>query len=154
MIVGRVAGAKASRRHKVAVWRSMMEVHAAVLKEIEADLANKHGLSLNEFDALINVPAAGIGFRELTDRVILSQSALSRLVDRLEVRGLVVRIGAEGDSRAVDVDLTEEGKKLVRNAARTNAAAVERAFADRLSGEELEYLYEVFSRLLGGPVEV
>ncbi|MDA3629125.1 MarR family transcriptional regulator [Saccharopolyspora sp. WRP15-2] len=152
--MGRSAAAKVSRRYKVAVWRSMMEVHAAVLREIEADLAHKHGLSLNEFDALINIPAAGVRFRELTDRVILSQSALSRLVDRLEARGLVARGGAEDDSRVVEIELTEEGKKLARSAARTNAAAVERAFADRLSGEELEYLYAVFARLLGGPVEV
>ncbi|MEV6232742.1 MarR family transcriptional regulator [Saccharopolyspora shandongensis] len=152
--MGPAAVAKVPRRYKVAVWRSMMEVHAAVLHEIEVDLANKHGLSLNEFDALINIPAAGVRFRELTDRVILSQSALSRLVDRLEARGFVVRLGAEGDSRAVELELTDEGKKLVRSSARTNAAAVERAFADRLSGAELEYLYEVFSRLLGGPVEI
>ncbi|MER7014250.1 MarR family transcriptional regulator [Saccharopolyspora sp. NPDC000359] len=142
-----------SRRFRVAVWRSMMEVHAAVLREIEADLADRHGLSVNEFDALINIPAGGVGLRELTDRVILSQSALSRLVDRLETRGLVVRVGAVGDFRAVDVELTAEGRKLARSAARTNAAAVERAFADRLSEAELEYLHEVFSRILGGQAE-
>lgn len=143
------SGPKVSRRHKVAVWRSLMEVHAAVLQEIENDLASEHGLSLNEFDTLVNIPAEGVRFRELTHRVILSQSALSRLVDRLEQRALVQRFAYEHDSRSVEIALTEVGRALKRAAAQTNAAAVEREFANRLSEAELDYLYDLFSGLLG-----
>ena len=138
-----------SRRHKVAVWRSLMEVHAAVLLEIENALEREHDLSLNEFDTLINIPVEGVRFRELTHRVILSQSALSRLVDRLEQRGLVLRYADEHDSRSVEIAFTEAGRHLTRKAARTNATAVEGAFADRLSEAELDYLHAVFYRLLG-----
>ncbi|MEV0699621.1 MarR family transcriptional regulator [Saccharopolyspora sp. NPDC050389] len=130
-----------------------MEVHEDVLRQIEADLASEHGLSVKEFDALINIPASGVRFRELNDLVILSQSALSRLVDRLEAKGFVVRTPSEDDSRGVDIELTEAGRKLARSAARTNASAVERRFANRLSPEELEYLHDVFARLLSERVD-
>jgi DNA-binding MarR family transcriptional regulator len=136
-----------STRYKVAVWRSLMEVHQAVLQEIEHDLANAHSLSGTEFDTLINIPSQGIRFNDLREQVILSQSALSRLVTRLEQRGLVQRSSSANDLRGVEVELTPEGKNLRRKAARTNAAAVKRAFADHLTKTELDSLYKTFSRL-------
>ncbi|MBQ0925458.1 MarR family winged helix-turn-helix transcriptional regulator [Saccharopolyspora endophytica] len=138
---------EASTRYKVAVWRSLMEVHQSVLQEIEQDLASAHALSSTEFDTLINIPAQGIRFNDLRDQVILSQSALSRLVTRLEQRGLVQRSSSVNDLRGVEVELTAEGKNLRRKAARTNAAAAKRAFADHLTKGELDTLYDIFSRL-------
>lgn len=138
---------KGSRRFKVAVWRSLMEVHQEVLAQIEIELEREHGLSGKEFDTLINIPTAGVRFRNLRERVILSQSALSRLVDRLETKGLVDRTPSEDDSRGIEIELTNAGRELARSAARTNAAVVERCFADRLSTEELETLSGIFTRL-------
>jgi DNA-binding MarR family transcriptional regulator len=137
-----------SRRFKVNVWRSLMDVHAAVLGEIERELTDRHGLSLSEFDALVNIPRDGVRLGELTQRVVLSQSATSRLIDRLERRGFVVREEVVGDSRGVIVRLTPEGRKVLYPAARTNADVIERAFADWLRPEELETLDTAFTRLL------
>ncbi|APU15608.1 MULTISPECIES: MarR family winged helix-turn-helix transcriptional regulator [Actinoalloteichus] len=136
-----------ARRAKVDVWRSLMEVHATVLAELEDEFATRHSLSVSEFDALSNIPTGGVRLRELTDRVVLSQSAVSRLVDRLERRGLVERSVLPDDSRAVYVRLTSAGRRLMLAAIRTNAAVVERAFADRLSEPELRALGTVFGRL-------
>lgn len=124
-----------------------MEVHETVLREIERELADRHRMTVSEFDTLVNIPRGGVRMRELTDRVVLSQSALSRLVDRLARRGLLEREGVAGDSRAVHIRLTECGRAEVRDAARTNAAVIERMFADRLSAEELEVLGAAFTRL-------
>ncbi|ASO20802.1 DNA-binding MarR family transcriptional regulator [Actinoalloteichus hoggarensis] len=136
-----------ARRAKVDVWRSLMEVHAMVLAELEHEFATRHGLSISEFDALSNIPTGGVRLRELTDRVVLSQSALSRLVDRLERRGLVERSVLPDDSRAVYVRLTSAGRRLMLAAVHTNAAVVERSFADRLSTPELGTLGTVLGRL-------
>ena len=142
-----VAEQEASTRYKVAVWRSLMEVHQSVLREIEQDLATAHSLSATEFDTLINIPTRGIRFNDLREQVILSQSALSRLVTRLEQRGLVTRSSSPHDLRGVEVELTAGGQALRRKAARTNAAAAKRAFADHLTKAELDTLHEIFSRL-------
>lgn len=142
-------GRKLSRQFKIGVWRSLMEVHEAVLAEIERELADRHRMTVSEFDALVNIPRAGVPLRELVERVVLSQSATSRLVDRLARRGWVERGEVAGDSRAVHIRLTEEGRKATRHAARTNAEVVERLFAARIGPEELEVLNTVFTRLRG-----
>lgn len=140
-------GKAITRRVKVDVWRSLMEVHAAVLSEIEVALDERHRLTVSEFDALINLPQRGLPLRELRDRVVLSQSALSRLMDRLERRAIVTRCDVASDSRAVLMRPTESGRKLTREAARTNAEVVERVFTDRLSPGEFTMLQDVFDRL-------
>lgn len=134
-------------RDKVAVWRSFMEVHAKVLAELDHELTRGHQLTVSEFDTLINLPRGGVPMRELRERVILSQSALSRLVDRLERRGYVERTRLDGDSRAVFVRLTHEGRKVAHAAARTNAAVVDRAFAERLSADELADMCGMLTKL-------
>ncbi|WP_166350590.1 MarR family winged helix-turn-helix transcriptional regulator [Phytoactinopolyspora limicola] len=137
-----------TRRFKVHVWRSLMEVHAGVLAELERELTTLHGLTLNEFDTLVNIPRDGIRPGELAHRVILSQSAVSRLVDRLERRGYVVREEAADDSRGVMVRVTPEGRAVLHPAIRTNATVVERAFADWLTPDELDVLDGAFARIL------
>lgn len=132
------------------VWRSLTEVHAAVLRDIETALAERHHLSLTEFDTLVNIPADGIRLRELKDRVILSQSAISRLCDRLQDRGLIIRTPVADDGRGALTELTPEGRKLVRAAARTNAGVVRQRFADRMSAEQLQMLGDIMDHLRTG----
>ena len=125
-----------------------MEVHAAVLRALGAELGVRHGLSVNEFDVLVNIPRHGIRHRDLTCRVILTQSALSRLLDRLEVRGLIRRRSAGDDGRGVEVELTAAGGRLQRQAMRTNADVVDREFAGKLDPAVLSALGMAFERLL------
>ncbi|MEU0600005.1 MarR family transcriptional regulator [Streptomyces sp. NPDC006393] len=139
--------AAGSRVFKVDVWRSLMEVHNAVLREIEGALAERHRLSVSEFDTLVNIPLEGTRLRELKDRVVLSQSAVSRLCDRLEDRGYITRAPVDEDMRGASIQLTEAGRKLLRGAVRTNAEVVERAFADRLSEAQLTSLREILDQL-------
>ncbi|SDG83591.1 DNA-binding transcriptional regulator, MarR family [Sinosporangium album] len=133
------------RGFKVAVWRSLMETHVFVLREIETELQQRHRLSLSEFDALVNIPAEGTRLVDLKKRVVLSQSAVSRLCDRLEQRGLVERIPCPEDQRGVEVRVTPAGRKLLRQAVRTNADVVERAFADHLSPAQLDALHDALA---------
>jgi DNA-binding MarR family transcriptional regulator len=134
---------------KVAMWRSLMEVHAAVLRTLEAELEAKHQLSVNEFDALVNIPSEGLRHRELTARVILSQSALSRLLDRLEERGLIERSGAASDGRGTQVRLTTAGRRLKAHAVRTNAEVVDREFSSHLDARELDQLRAILAHFDG-----
>lgn len=150
VMTGQVAAARTSRDYKVGVWRALMEVHAAVLGELEQELGARHGLSVSEFDAMVNIPREGTRIRDLVDRVVLSQSATSRLVDRLERRGFVAREDAADDSRGVVIRLTPAGRKALLAASRTNAAVVQRAFADQLTPDELDTYDTTLARLRGG----
>ncbi|MCX4662617.1 MarR family winged helix-turn-helix transcriptional regulator [Streptomyces uncialis] len=139
-----------SRPFKVGVWRTLMEVHNEVLREIERELADRHRLSVSEFDALVNIPLAGTRMKDLKHRIVLTASAVSRLCDRLSQRGLVTRTPVEEDQRGALIQLTDEGRKLLRAAVRTNAEVVERMFADRLTPDELRMLGGVLGRLRSG----
>ncbi|WP_445397222.1 MarR family winged helix-turn-helix transcriptional regulator [Streptomyces sp. LE64] len=136
-----------SRGFKVGVWRAYMEVNHQVLTAIERALADRHRLSISEFDVLVNIPLAGTRLKDLKERVVLTQSALSRLFDRLAQRGLLARSPLEEDQRGAMITLTEEGRKLLRAAVRTNAEVVERTFAGKLTDDELRTLDALVARL-------
>lgn len=124
-----------------------MEVHAAVLRALGVELAARHDLSVNEFDALVNIPGDGLRPHELTDRVILSQSALSRLIARLERRALIERHDAAGDGRGTEIRLTPAGRRLRAQAIRTNAEVVDREFAGRLDASRFAALRAILDEL-------
>ncbi len=134
-------------REKVEIWRSVMEVHAAVLREIEAELHKNHSLTAREFDTLVNIPDDGVKMKDLVHRVVLSQSALSRLVDRLQQRNLIMKTDVPGDSRVALLRLTDEGRTVLRAAARSNAAAVERALSSRLDQAEMLTLGQLMDKV-------
>ena len=143
------AQSRSVQRREVRTWRAFMEVHAMVLDQIGAELERRHQLTVSEFDTLVNIPLHGARMRVLAGRVILSKSALSRLVNRLQRRALVTKGEVAGDSRGVLISLTDEGRRLRRVAARTNADVVQQAFTSRLSRPESEALGAILDRLRG-----
>ena len=81
----------------------------------------------------------------------LSLSRISRIVDSLVTRGLVIRKGREDDARAVEAHLTAAGLKLALEAQASHFASVQACFFDQLSADELMTLARVFARL-GAPL--
>jgi DNA-binding MarR family transcriptional regulator len=128
----------------------MMEIRNAVLRDIESELAKHHRISLNGYDTLVNIPPEGIRLRELKNRVVLTQSAVSRVCDRLMERGLVTRLPLAEDARGAVIQLMDADWKLQRSAARTEVEVPERAFAGRLSRAQLESLRDILVQLDAG----
>src|SRR5258708_38069784 len=92
----------------------MSACHAAACAALERELGERHGLRISDFEVLERLAESdGRKFRaqDLAEAVHLSQSALSRLVDRLARHGLVERCGCDVDRRGVYVVLTEAGEK-------------------------------------------
>src|SRR5215467_2431171 len=82
-----------SELHLVA-WRAFLKAHATVVDRIDHDLAAKQRLSLSSYDVLIELyeaPDRRLRMHELAQRVVLSRSGLTRLVDRLEREGYLTR---------------------------------------------------------------
>jgi DNA-binding MarR family transcriptional regulator len=110
--------AKKAEQGLVDQWRDILAVHARTLCELDRAL-HRHGLGASDFevlDVLAETAASdgGASFRiqEISERVHLSQSALSRLIGRLEKDGLVTRGMCAEDRRGVRVCLTPKGRDL------------------------------------------
>ena len=107
----------------VTAWREMAACHAAACAALERELGERHGLGVSDFEVLERLAESeGRKFRaqDLAEAVHLSQSALSRLVDRLARHGLVERCGCDVDRRGIYVVLTEAGERCHAEAVPTH----------------------------------
>jgi DNA-binding MarR family transcriptional regulator len=109
-------------------WRELESVHARVREALERALEREHQLSLSEYEVLRRLAdtreGKGRRIQELADEVHLSQSALSRLVQRLEDDGLVTRAVCDHDRRGIWACITEAGRKAQDEAHPTHRDAI------------------------------
>lgn len=137
---------------QLAAWRLMLEKHQDFMQQFELAFRRRHALSLNEFDVLINAdPDEPIRQRELLASLVLSRSALSRLLSRLEARDLVTQEADPDDQRGVLVTLTEAGVTLREEAMATNAEIIMAGFAG-VSTDEAGTIFELVSRIRPRPL--
>ncbi|MFE1884455.1 MarR family winged helix-turn-helix transcriptional regulator [Streptomyces diastatochromogenes] len=117
-------------------WRDILTVHAHTMCEIDRAL-HPHGLGASDFEVLdilaTAAPEAGDQCRvqNLVGRIHLSQSALSRLIGRLEKEGLVERSVCAEDRRGVWVALTDKGRALYAEVLPLQRAVLERMLSER-----------------------
>jgi DNA-binding MarR family transcriptional regulator len=112
----------------VDAWRQLSAAHAAVVEALERELQERHGLTVSEFEVLQRLAESPNGhsrMQELADAVHLSQSALSRLIGRLETDGFVSRALCAEDRRGIYACLTGSGRDLVSEAEPTQRQVLE-----------------------------
>ena len=119
---------------RLAVWRSFLVAHARVTELLDAELRERHDLPLAWYDVLVQLSEAGgdLTMSTLADRVLLSRSNCTRLVDRMQRDGLVERRPDPDDHRRVHAVLTADGRAVLRRAARTHLAGIDRWFTSAL----------------------
>ena len=131
-------------------WRSFLVAHARITRRLDEELQAAHGLSLAEYDALLQIshaPGRRIRMNVLAERVILSRSGITRLVDRLEASGAVERVACATDARGQEAALTPLGLDRLRSAAGTHLDGVRRYFLDRLDDPDLAALEGALERV-------
>ena len=128
-------------------WESLLTAHATLMRRFAAEDVWQ-GASLREYDVLYTLSKCEEPQRlsDLQDHVLLSQPALSRLVDRLVERGLVDRCDDQHDARARRVSLTEAGREVQRGIGRLHARDVAEAMS-ALTPQELAQLAELTTKL-------
>jgi DNA-binding MarR family transcriptional regulator len=117
-------GPVAARAHS---WRTLAALHARVEDALARRLRREHELSVSEYgvlDLLARHPGEQMRMNQLSNAIVLSQSATTRLVDRLEARGFVVRWVHGPDRRGVYTELTHAGQDLLDAARPTHDAVV------------------------------
>lgn len=135
---------------RLAAWRSFLRGHARVVSELERELQAEHGMALTDYDVLVQLAATDgrrLRMSELADRLLLSRSGATRLIDRLVATGLVERVMCDTDRRGQWASLTESGVGRLRTASPTHLRGVAQHFLDRFSGDELAVLERLLTRL-------
>jgi DNA-binding MarR family transcriptional regulator len=131
-------------------WQTLRMAHDRVAQRLSAELSGACGLAINEFDVLLFLRSHAheqVRIGALLEAVPLSQPALSRLVARLEARGLLARCEAEGDARVVVVCLTETGTALIDRALVIHAQVVHETLIGKFSETERTALLRTLSQI-------
>jgi DNA-binding MarR family transcriptional regulator len=134
-------------------WIGLLQTHRQLTRELDARLEAEHGLSLSGLELLARLaatPERWLRLSTLASQTGLSLSRVSRIVDVLEDRELVVRRHCSSDARAVNAHLTDSGAALFVEAEGTHRATVQLSFFDHLSNAEVQTLAEVFARFAPG----
>jgi len=133
-------------------WRSFLHAHARLTRRLDEELRAAHGISLAEYDALLQLASAPhrrLRMSVLADRVLLSRSGITRLVDRLVADGMVERTACRTDARGAEAALTRAGLGRLRSASQTHLDGVQRYFLDVIGPDDRAML----QRALGGVID-
>jgi DNA-binding MarR family transcriptional regulator len=129
-------------------WEALLTAHAVLMKQFAAEDV-WDDVSMREYDVLYTLSKGPEPLRmsELNRHVLLSQPALSRLVDRLAERGLVERCSDPADGRGVRLSLTDAGRARQGEIGRRHARSVARAMTAGLDHGELAQLETICLKL-------
>jgi DNA-binding MarR family transcriptional regulator len=135
--------------HELAAWRGMLELHADVSHQLDAQMRADHGLTLSAYELLIcldDVPAHRMRMAEIAQRVLLSPSGATRLVDRLADLGYVSRRADSSDGRGLHAELTPAGQEKIEVARLTHREGVRRLYLDHLTTTDQIALGDIWGR--------
>ena len=135
---------------RLTAWRAFLRAHARVVRALERELQDEQGMALTDYDVLVQLAGVEphrLRMSELADRLLLSRSGVTRLVDRLTAVGLVERVTCDDDRRGQWASLTDAGHARLREASPTHLRGVAAHFLDRLPDDELVALERSLGRL-------
>jgi DNA-binding MarR family transcriptional regulator len=127
-----------------------LRAHAAVTRELSARLEATHGLTLSDFDVLVQLyfaPERALRRVDIARAVLLTASGITRLLDGLERAGWVEKRPCDSDARVTYAVLTEAGVEKFEAARRSHNADIEELFGSRFTDDEREHLAELLGRL-------
>jgi DNA-binding MarR family transcriptional regulator len=132
-------------------WIRFLRAHSSLTRQMSARLEAEHGLTLNDYDCMVQLayaPERSLRRVDLARSVLLSPSGITRLLDGLEREGWVEKRTCESDARVSYAHLTDIGLQKFKAARKTHLADIEEAFGSRYTPEELEAVSTLLGRLL------
>jgi DNA-binding MarR family transcriptional regulator len=133
-------------------WRAFLFAHAQVRRQLERELQSEQAMGLGEYEVLLLLAgseARRLRMSELAERLVLSRSGVTRLIDRLQADGLVERGSCDTDRRGSWAILTDAGYNRLRDASPTHLRGVGEHFLDRIPADELEAMRRTLERVAG-----
>jgi DNA-binding MarR family transcriptional regulator len=136
------------------VWQTLLRAQVRISRHLQTDLLAEHDLALGSYDVLRHLgeaPGGRLRMNDLADRVLLSRSGLTRLIDRLHREGLVVRESCASDARGLFAVLTPKGFERLAEATPTYQRGVRDHVVSRLDHDELCRLGSILDKLIAEP---
>ena len=153
MTTPRIARSLSPRDPRIGTWRDFLTAHARLERMLDDDLRAEHDISLAEYDALLQLaeaPGRRLRMHQLADRVLLSRSGVTRLIDRLVRDGSVERDTCQTDARGAEAVLTAAGLERLRIAAPTHLRGIADHFLDAIDPSDLEAVGHAMRDILAG----
>jgi len=148
-LLDRLVAEELPGRRGLEAWRSLLQAHATLMRQLETDLEKETGLALADFDVLAQLARAGgeLRMKELAARALISRSGMTRRVARLVDEGLVRRANTDADARGVVVALTDAGVTRLTETAPVHARGVAKLFVAQLDDQELAALESALEKV-------
>jgi DNA-binding MarR family transcriptional regulator len=138
-------------RHEVfEAWIPFLRAHAAITRELSSRLETQHGLTLSDFDVLVQLyyaPEQRLRRVDIARTVLLTASGVTRLLDGLERASLVEKARCASDARVTYAVLTPVGRSTFEAALATHVADIDELFNARFDERERATLAELLRRL-------
>jgi DNA-binding MarR family transcriptional regulator len=133
-------------------WRSYLQSHAAIVRQLDAELLAAHDMTTRDYEVLLYLAQAEelrLPMSALAERTMLTRSGITRLIDGLVERGLIERVSCPSDARVSYAMLTQNGHEKLRSAGCTHVASIRRLFLEHFDPDEVEALARLLRRLPG-----
>jgi DNA-binding MarR family transcriptional regulator len=143
----------ADTQEQVTAWMNLQQVNRVLEGVLEHRVKEVADLSLPEYEALFRLQIASghpLQMSEIASQLINSPSGMTRIVDRLERDGLIERETPADNRRVVLVKLTDQGRKVLNQAAEAFRQELRESFSSHLSEGELAELRRLMRKLLEG----
>ncbi len=137
-------------------WIRFLRAHVELTERMDRRLREAHGVSLREYEVLLalhEAPGRRLRRVDLAARILLTQSGVTRMLEKLERDGLVAKAAGAEDRRVSYAVLTERGRRRFAVAAQTHRADIDALFTARLTREDLRALDRALAKLPGGEGE-
>jgi DNA-binding MarR family transcriptional regulator len=134
-------------------WHRLLQVSSRVLRELDHALDARDRITITEFDVLItldNAPDRQLRMTDLARATMLSSGGMTRLVGRLEHRGLIRRDPDPEDARAFRATLTPDGQHKLTQARLTHDAVLARIIAPHLTPADVRALERTLGKIING----
>ena len=138
------------QRPGLQAWVSFLRAHAALTRELNAELVRAHGLTINDYEVLFHLaraPDRRLRRIDLAEQLVLTASGITRLLEGLERAGLVTKARCDSDARVTYAVVTADGLTRLKSAADTHLAGVRTLFESRFTDDEIATLGELLGRL-------
>lgn len=135
----------------VTAWELLLRTHAALVPKLARDVEAATSLPLSWYDVLFELVATGqpaLRLQQLSERVVLSRTRVSRVIDAMDDAALVSKTPDPGDGRATLVAITKQGRDRFRRAAPVYLRSIETRFSSILEKGEAEVISEALRRVL------
>ncbi|WP_206050639.1 MarR family winged helix-turn-helix transcriptional regulator [Nocardioides speluncae] len=134
-------------------WRAMLLAHSASVRAVEADVQRRAPIPLSWYDVLLELRpcgADGLRMQELSERVVLSRTRVSRLVDEMGSAGLVERRGDPSDGRVTWAVMTAAGGEALDQTAPIYADGIQQHFGRYLTGPQARAIATALTKVVDG----